>query len=120
MRSFVFRKGRYGVPYEEYGKKFYPRYCSGGGYVLSKDVVEKMHEKFDQIPAIRIDDVFIAELALLSGVDPFHDTRFNMYVSSCNFFSRLIVHHPVKSRECMEKIYKGYLKYYPGDRDNPC
>ena len=40
--AIVARNGRYGVAMDEYRKNIYPPYCSGGGFLLSRDVVEAM------------------------------------------------------------------------------
>ena len=109
-RAFVFRTGRYGVSEDEYKKDVYPRYCSGGGYVLSADVVKKMHENVNKVTTMKIDDAYVGELALLSGVDTFHDDNFNMYVEKCVYNETLIVYHPIKSRACMETLFETQTK----------
>jgi len=113
-QALVFRSGKYGVEKEEFDKKIYPRYCSGGGFILSYDVVEKMIYKFKQVPALKIDDAYIGVLALKCGVDVFHNSRFRMFEDErrenrCVFTKNNIVYHPVKIRSCMEYLYKQSL-----------
>ena len=105
--AVVARYGRYGVTQNEYPKKRYPRYCSGGGFVLSRDTVRKFVNHFADVPYMKIDDAYIGELALKSGIDVYHDDNFKMFedASKCSYEERYIVHHPVKSRQCMEKLY---------------
>lgn len=103
----VFRDGRYGISKEEYWKDIYPRYCSGGGYILTKDVVEKFLSVIYVVKVFKIDDAYIGELALKTGVDVFHSKDFQMFQSNerCLFRKETIVHHPVKSRPCMKLLY---------------
>ena len=104
----VFRSGRYGVSIAEYQKKLYPRYCSGGGFILSVDVVRKMMENFANVIPMKIDDAYVGELALKSGVDVLHVNMFRMY-EKCEYNELLIVHHPVKGRICMEKLFEKHV-----------
>ena len=99
----VHRTGKYAVSKKEYWKKVYPRYCSGGGFVLSTDVVMKMTAHFDDIKPLRISDAYVGELALRSGVDSFHDDRFFMFQdeSKCIYNENVILYHPVKTKKCM-------------------
>ena len=46
--SEVYRSGRYAID-KGYKRTVYPRYCSGGGYVLSKDVVDKFVTLFPKV-----------------------------------------------------------------------
>ena len=108
FRATVFRSGKYGISEKEYKKNVYPRYCSGGGYVLSVDVVRKMNDNFDKVMPMTIDDAYVGELALKSGVDVLHDNKFQMY-QECNYNEKLIIHHPVKERNCMEKLFEKHL-----------
>lgn len=104
----VLRNGRYGVPVEEYPKKIYPRYCSGGGFVVSNDVVEKMVTNIHNVVPMKIDDAYVGELALKSGVDLLHNEMFRMY-EPCTYNNSILVHHPVKTRVCMEKLFESHV-----------
>lgn len=57
--SVVLRNGRYGVLFDEYNGMVYKLYCSGGGYVLLWDVVERFMIYFDYLRLLKIDDVYI-------------------------------------------------------------
>ena len=106
----VARKGRYGVPEHEYRKSIYPRYCSGGGFLLTSDVVKKFLSVIPDVGVIRIDDAYVGELALRSSVDVYHDERFlNMAAGGggCHPLSQdSVVHHPVTSEVCMDLLYQ--------------
>ena len=115
IRQKVFRTGKYGVDKIEFRKTVYKRYCSAGGYLLSRDVVEKMLIAFTQVPTLRIDDAYIGVLALKVGVDVIHNENFRMFEDEknenrCVFNNYSIVHHPVKLSSCMEKLFKESLK----------
>lgn len=111
-QAHVFRSGRYGVTKNEFQRKTYPRYCSGGGFILTRDVVERMIAKFPNVKRMSIDDAYIGELALRSGIDVMHEDNFRMFEDekACEFKRDTIVHHPVKSRDCMEKLFKRSLE----------
>ena len=106
--AVVGRDGRYGMSVEEYAKDIFPRYCSGGGFVLTRDVVEKFLRVVNAVPVIKIDDAYIGEVALRAGVDVFHDDNFAMFESKyrCVYQEQLIVHHPVKTNDCMQCLYE--------------
>ena len=65
-RDHTLRKGKYKVSYEEYGQRFYPDFCSGGGFVLSPDVVKNVIPYFREKP-FKLDDVYIAMLVINAG-----------------------------------------------------
>lgn len=111
----VFRTGKYGVDKNEFRKAVYPRYCSGGGFVLSRDVVDEMVKAFHQVPALKIDDAYIGVLALKIGIDVLHNNNFRMFEddkneNKCVYNKESIVHHPVKLPSCMEALFKESLK----------
>ena len=64
----VFRNGRYGIAYHEFKGDIYPRYCSGGAFILSNDVVKKMYKLFFKVRAISIDDAYIGILDITDMV----------------------------------------------------
>jgi len=106
--AVVFRDGRYGMSKGDYWKNKYPRYCSGGGFVLTRDVVEKFFNALNSVSVIKIDDAYIGELALKVGVDVYHDDDFQMFqdLKRCFFRKSTIIHHPVKRSDCMEVLYE--------------
>lgn len=110
--SPVVRKGKYAVTKKEYWKKIYPRYCSGGGFILSRDVVHLMALRIDnsKVP-LKIDDAYVGILALANGIDTLHYDNFRMYEKEdkCLYNSTFIVHHPVKTRPCMFKLFAHHL-----------
>ena len=89
----VFRNGRYGVSREEYQRDNYPCYNSGGGFVLSSDVIEKMIPHFDWISPLKIDDAYMGGLVLKAGFDCQFDKGFRMYDKGCVYKDDTIVSH---------------------------
>ena len=89
----VVRNGRYGVSREEYSRDNYPRYNSGGGFVLSSDVVSSMIPHFNWITPLKIDDAYMGGLVLKAGIDCINDKRFHMYDQGCVYRNRTIVSH---------------------------
>jgi Galactosyltransferase. len=89
----VIRNGRYGVSREEYQRDNYPRYNSGGGFVVSSDVVRNMIPHFNWITPLKIDDAYMGGLILKAGIDCINDERFHMYDEGCVFRNKTIVSH---------------------------
>ena len=48
-------RGKWRVGYIEYSGRYYPHYCSGGGFVMSYDVIECLVPLFDVTNPYRID-----------------------------------------------------------------
>lgn len=110
--AVVARTGKYGIDKEEFRKRIYPRYCSGGGFVLSYDVASLMNRLFHKVRPIKIDDVYIGEVALKGGIDVLHNENFKMFEDEqkCPYNPATIVHHPAKTEECMTSLYRESLK----------
>ncbi|KAJ7394137.1 hypothetical protein OS493_003815 [Desmophyllum pertusum] len=102
--SVVLRNGRYAVTPEEYNETAYKPYCSGGGYVLSRDVVEKFLSYFDVLKPLKIDDAYIGLLADRAGVKVTHNEDFRMYENKCEFKETTLVQHPATG-DCAIKLY---------------
>ena len=69
------------------------RYNSGGGFVLSSDVVSSMIPHFNWITPLKIDDAYMGGLVLKAGIDCINDKRFHMYDQGCVYRNRTIVSH---------------------------
>ncbi|XP_057302815.1 beta-1,3-galactosyltransferase 1-like [Hydractinia symbiolongicarpus] len=100
----VEREGRYGVTKAEHFNDTYDPYCSGGGFVLSHDTISKIIPLFNWERPLRIDDAYIGELAFAAGVTAQEHAGFDMWNTACEYKEELIVSHPVKERDCMEKM----------------
>nr|XP_040026288.1 lactosylceramide 1,3-N-acetyl-beta-D-glucosaminyltransferase B [Gasterosteus aculeatus aculeatus]XP_040026289.1 lactosylceramide 1,3-N-acetyl-beta-D-glucosaminyltransferase B [Gasterosteus aculeatus aculeatus]XP_040026290.1 lactosylceramide 1,3-N-acetyl-beta-D-glucosaminyltransferase B [Gasterosteus aculeatus aculeatus]XP_040026291.1 lactosylceramide 1,3-N-acetyl-beta-D-glucosaminyltransferase B [Gasterosteus aculeatus aculeatus] len=65
------RDSKYYVPYEMYQWMVYPDYTAGAGYVVSRDVADKIYQATLTLNAtIYIDDVFMGICANAVGVSP--------------------------------------------------
>ena len=106
--SEVLRDGRYGVSPEEYNETLYKPYCSGGGYVLSRDVVEKLLTYFDILKPLKIDDAYIGLLADQAGVNVTHNEDFRMFENNCEYKETTLVQHPATGN-CSIKLYHSMI-----------
>ena len=107
--SVVLRNGRYGVSPEEYNETVYKPYCSGGGYVLSRDVVETFLSYFDVLKPLKIDDAYIGLLADRAGVKVTHNKEFRMYEDKCEYSETTLVQHPARG-DCLKKLYNKMIE----------
>ena len=103
----VQRGGKYKITEEEYPLRFYPQFVSGGGIILSPDVVEAMVKKFNISNFFKLDDVYLGMLALEIGVFPINEEAFNVWhkSSSCKCLDNEIVYHRVVYHNCVKKVY---------------
>lgn len=103
--SPVLRTGYYGVSEEDHPDEFYKDYISGGGYVLSKDLVLKFTQMFDVVKPLKIDDAYIGILAAEIGVEPISSSTFIMYNdNTCKDNDNILLIRPV-NHECMVKLF---------------
>lgn len=107
--SVVMRDGRYGVSPEEYNGTVYKPYCSGGGYVLSRDVVVKFLSFFDVLKPLKIDDAYIGLLADRAGVKVTPNAEFRMYEDKCEYRATTLVQHPARG-DCAIKLYNKMIE----------
>ena len=107
--SVVLRNGRYAVSPEEYNETIYKPYCSGGGYILSRDVVEKFLSYFDVLKPLKIDDAYIGLLADRAGVKVTHNKEFRMYEDKCEYNETTLVQHPARG-DCLIKLYNKMIE----------
>ena len=109
-RSVVRRDGKYRVSPGEYnGTLYYKPYCSGGGYVLSRDVVEKIFSYFDVLKPLKIDDAYIGLLADRAGVKAVKNPDFRMFEYKCKYKATTLVQHPARG-DCAIKLYNNMIK----------
>ncbi|NXN96733.1 B3GN5 glucosaminyltransferase, partial [Rhinopomastus cyanomelas] len=65
------------VPVHRYPQRFYPDYCAGSAFVMSRDVARKVYVASRQVPAALPADVFVGLCAKHAGVAPTHSSRFS-------------------------------------------
>lgn len=104
--SPVLRSGFYAVSKEDHPEDVFKDYLSGGGYVVSKDLVIKFTQMFDVVKPLKIDDAYIGKLAADIGVKPISTRSFFMYhsKSTCVYDDNYFLVRPV-DHQCMVKFY---------------
>lgn len=88
--------------------KLFPRYCGGPGYLLTRDTVEHMINQLSRIKNIPNPDAYVGYLALKAGIDPIQLDAFEQIkeTNTCDYNGRVILYHPIKSNECMDKLFR--------------
>ncbi|XP_075703532.1 beta-1,3-galactosyltransferase 5-like [Rhinoderma darwinii] len=115
------RWGKYGVPLSVYPHRYYPRFVSGGGFLLPGELVPSLHWAASTIPVFPLDDVFFGFLALATEVNFHHDSRFFSFGLKndefCHYRDVLVVHGLTPQR--MLKVWKvlPYLKPCPPEEN---
>ena len=97
------------VSVRQYGKPFYPPVCSGTGYLMSRDVVEKAVNVSKNIPFFYLVDVYVGICVNKVGVAPVNLKWFsNMFVrfSSCAYRNSVITSHQI-SPETLKRYWTG-------------
>ena len=105
-------KGKWRVSFIEYSGKHYPDFCSGGGFVMSYDVVECLVPLFDVIKPYRIDDVYVGILANKTGVTPVNHGGFLMpypNYDDCDIVSNTLVQHQALG-DCLMTLFRVHNK----------
>ena len=105
-------KGKWRVSYLEYSGKHYPDFCSGGGFVMSHDVIECLVPLFDVIEPYRIDDVYVGMLANKTGVTPVDHGGFVMPhrdYDECNVVPNTLVQHQALG-DCLMTLFRVHNK----------
>ena len=100
------REKKYIVTTQEYYYRYFPRFCSGGGILLSRDFVSDLVNAHDNNNYFKLDDVYIGMLALKLGVDAHHEKMFRLYESDCKCERGVILRHGNNCINCMEKLQR--------------
>ncbi|KAM5334847.1 UDP-GalNAc:beta-1,3-N-acetylgalactosaminyltransferase 1 [Glossophaga mutica] len=101
-RGIIYQKHR--ISYQEYPFKVYPPYCSGFGYIMSRDLVPKIYEMMSHVKPIKIEDVYVGICLNLLKVDIHipEDTNlffiYRIHLDVCQL-RRLIAAHGFSSKE---------------------
>ncbi|XP_075692615.1 beta-1,3-galactosyltransferase 4 [Rhinoderma darwinii] len=66
---------RHYVPQEIYGGNYFPPYCSGTGYILSREAAGHILEQVRSGPWLAVEDVYVGILAQAAGIAPRHVAR---------------------------------------------
>ena len=108
----VMRHGKYRVTEEEYSTKIFQPFVSGGGFLVSNDVVKKLIPYFKKHP-FKLDDVYIGMLAMNAGIALTHNNNFKLYwIGNCEYDKNAFVFHitGVEDREsCMKQLFDSMI-----------
>ena len=105
-------KSKYRVSYKEWPVETYPPYCSGGGFIISRDIVKSIIPYFDWVNPLKIDDVYIGiliERAKLKNIKYYLPEDLDMFwfyskPEECKFKSSTLIYHKVNDDECMTSL----------------
>jgi len=70
---------KYYVSYNLFPEKYYPPYVSGGGFLLSSDVIVRIFTASLRMRIFPIDDAFVGTLLKICGIKPKNDPRFKSW-----------------------------------------
>ncbi|XP_022087477.1 beta-1,3-galactosyltransferase 1-like [Acanthaster planci] len=99
------------MPKQLFPDPVYPSYVTGGGYVLSNDVVRKVYEKSLDTRYLPIEDVFVGVCLKLLNIIPIGNKDFNLHHVnySRKLYKTLINSHGMAPKE-MRRIWSDQLK----------
>ncbi|XP_033121076.1 uncharacterized protein LOC117120159 [Anneissia japonica] len=101
---------KYFIPVNIYSGKYFPPYCSGGGYIISTDVIPAMYRAALKTPLLPIDDAFQGIVAKKTGVSPTMIDQFKNYggpSDHCALSSSMTV-HGFKTADQLMKVWSNY------------
>ncbi|XP_074046953.1 UDP-GalNAc:beta-1,3-N-acetylgalactosaminyltransferase 1 isoform X2 [Macrotis lagotis] len=95
------------ISYQEYPFRVFPPYCSGLGYVFSRDLAPRVYEMMAHVKPIRFEDVYVGITLSLLKIDihlPKSNDLFFLYRISFNTckFQRLIAAHGYSPKELIQ------------------
>ena len=113
---------KYSVTWEAYSFPYLPTHATGGGILLSRDLVRDvipyLVSGVDK-PPLHLEDVSLALLLLNVNIQPSHNPHFRHSMEdTCTNNSTAITIHTTegKTSECMEKIFKEVLRSNVADK----
>ncbi|XP_002738327.1 beta-1,3-galactosyltransferase 1-like [Saccoglossus kowalevskii] len=93
----------------------YPPFCSGTGYVMSSDVLQRTYDAALQTPLLPLEDVYVGVCWEKIGIVPRSNPGFRVYrqkLSAC-IYSTLLTIHAVSVRETRQ-IWNFVQTRFPG------
>ncbi|XP_052801841.1 beta-1,3-galactosyltransferase 1-like [Mya arenaria] len=96
------------VTFKQYNHTYYPKICSGTGYVMSYDVALSVVQISSTVPYLYLEDVFVAICANRQGIIPknvsgFHNSK--IALKSCKDVHKVFTSHGLSVSE-MYKVWK--------------
>lgn len=106
-------QSKYYVNESIYYGKFYPRFCGGGSYILSTDIIPELYRQSFITPLIPIDDAYQGILTNQIDVYPTHHDGFNVFFDKrdCILQDPLtLTLHGFKTGSGLRKVWKRYKR----------
>lgn len=106
-------KSRYYVNGSIYHGRFYPRYCSGGSYILSTDIIPELYKRSLVTPLIPIDDAYQGILTEQIGVHPIHHKGFKVFFNKKECILQkadTLTLHGFKEGSDLRKVWNRYIE----------
>lgn len=88
------KKHRYFVSTKDFSKHIYPPYASGGGYVFSGGLLQKLLAASQKVPLIPVEDACIGLYMQRIGVKPVHSTKILPFVF-CDSMKHSLSERPI-------------------------
>ncbi|XP_072042051.1 uncharacterized protein [Amphiura filiformis] len=106
------KESKYYVSDDVYRGRYFPPYCSGGGYIISTDIIPDMYEHSLTTPFIPIDDAYQGILADKVGAKPIYHAGFKNWgekSDTCSLHNPgLMTIHGFKKPELMFEVWRNY------------
>ena len=105
MSLIHFYVGRYALTKQEHVNDIFDVYCSGGGFIISRLVVEKVIALFNWTnPFLKIDDAYLGHLIGKLDTKPLQIFGFKLGNEACLYYQDLVLTHPVYDESCMMSL----------------
>ncbi|XP_061196838.1 beta-1,3-galactosyltransferase brn-like [Saccostrea echinata] len=85
------------IPKEEYPLQFLPPHIASGAYLVSINVAKTLVSNFDSVKMVRVDDVFLGLVAMLSDVILVHSKKITL--ENCAKFTKMLACRAFTSAE---------------------
>ncbi|XP_077862651.1 beta-1,3-galactosyltransferase 1-like [Saccoglossus kowalevskii] len=116
------KNSKWYVSPEDYPMSVYPRYASGTGYVLSKDVLQRVVEAFSEVHPFPVEDAYTGVVVHRVGVSMLDTGRFTMYNKQwriCNYLYLLVIHGVTPEQQYLALKYTDdTLVECPGQKES--
>ena len=115
------------VPMSEYAEEYYKPYCSGGGYMISGDVLKNLTNKAKSINQIINEDAYIGLVMHALKILPIDDDRFLPFVftkkgvnkrTMCNWKDKFLMHGVEPEKQIHMHWTRLAMRDYPSICDN--
>ena len=110
-------RSKWFISEKEWAPSRYPPYVPGAGCILSYNIVKVIRPFFDWKNPFKFEDVYVGHLIYFARIQNlgYRNHKKNEFVLDadpvkCQYKNMTVVHHPVRSEECMRKLTENSLK----------